>query len=327
MRITAERLRSIPLSFFGHSGLAWAYGVLGRYEDAYNGVSRFTEVAETETQVIRSWRYNYPPHFIEAFILSRLGRFREAEEHLTQAIVGAIEDKDVERQIAIHLLEAVLAIEKEDYGAARESVGRTEPLLSGVSEDLGPANLPPQKEVLPMLAYLLAGAAEARSGNVDAARRHLDQQIEIHDADNVVANWFHHALRGEIALADGSPGEADSAFAAGQPEAKMWLNMLSPGPGVFANNLPFRDGSARVKKAQGDLRGAIKIYGELNTPGMSSKWTAWFEPRYVLKTARLLDQIGDKDSARTEYERFLEYWKDADPDLPELQEAKKYVRR
>jgi hypothetical protein len=45
----------------------------------------------------------------------------------------------------------------------------------------------------------------------------------------------------------------------------------------------------------------------------------------VLETARLLDEAGDKNSARTEYERFLEYWKDADPDLPELKEAKKYL--
>ena len=35
-----------------------------------------------------------------------------------------------------------------------------------------------------------------------------------------------------------------------------------------------------------------------------------------LETTRLLDEIGDKDSARAMYERFLEYWKDPDQDLP-----------
>ena len=107
----------------------------------------------------------------------------------------------------------------------------------------------------------------------------------------------------------------------------MYLSNYFPAASLFANNLPLRDGLARIKKAQGDLRGAIRIYRELNTPGMSSKWTAWFEPRYVLETARLLDESGDKDSARAEYERFLEYWKDADPELPEVQEAKKYLGR
>jgi hypothetical protein len=82
-----------------------------------------------------------------------------------------------------------------------------------------------------------------------------------------------------------------------------------------------------VKKAQGDLTGAIEIYRKLNTPGIHNKWTAMVEPRYVLETARLLDQMGDKEAARTEYERFLELWKDADPGLPELDEARRYLRR
>jgi serine/threonine protein kinase/tetratricopeptide (TPR) repeat protein len=314
-----------PSFHFAYNGRAWAHGMLGRYEDAYREAAKFNELMQADDQVIQSWRFAYPAHFMEAFILSRIGRYREAEEQVRQGISQAIEERDVERQIAIYLLSALLAIERADYRSARESVGRTEPLLSEVSERLGPANLPEQQTAVPMLADLLAGAAEAHSGNVDAARRYLDSQTEIHDADNVIGNWFHHALRGEIALAEGNLAEAESAFSAGQPEIKMWLNMMSPGPGVFANNLPFRDGPARVKKAQGDLQGALEIYRDLNTPGLSSKWTSWFEPRYVLETARLLDETGDKNSARTEYERFLEYWKDADPDLPEVQEAKKYV--
>ena len=60
---------------------------------------------------------------------------------------------------------------------------------------------------------------------------------------------------------------------------------------------------------------------------MSSKWTAWLEPRYVLELARLLDETGDKVAARTEYERFLELWKDANEGLPELKEARAYVSK
>ncbi len=46
------------------------------------------------------------------------------------------------------------------------------------------------------------------------------------------------------------------------------------------------------------------------------------EPRYVLELARLLAQTGDTEAAKKEYERFLELWKDADPDIPILLEAK-----
>jgi hypothetical protein len=58
---------------------------------------------------------------------------------------------------------------------------------------------------------------------------------------------------------------------------------------------------------------------------MSSKWTAWLEPRYVLELARLLDEIGDKEGARAEYQRFLDLWKNADDGLPELKEARAYL--
>jgi Flp pilus assembly protein TadD len=85
------------------------------------------------------------------------------------------------------------------------------------------------------------------------------------------------------------------------------------------------DGPARVKVAQGDLAGAIRIYRKLNTPDITAKYTAMLEPRFVLETARLLDKMGDKEGARAEYERFLELWKNADAGLPELKEARGYV--
>jgi hypothetical protein len=45
----------------------------------------------------------------------------------------------------------------------------------------------------------------------------------------------------------------------------------------------------------------------------------------VLEVARLLEKSGDRDGARAEYRRFLEFWKDADADLPELAEARKKI--
>jgi tetratricopeptide (TPR) repeat protein len=41
------------------------------------------------------------------------------------------------------------------------------------------------------------------------------------------------------------------------------------------------------------------------------------------RLARLYERLGNPDRARQWYERFLEDWKDADPDIPELVEAKK----
>ncbi len=176
-----------------------------------------------------------------------------------------------------------------------------------------------------MVGYLLAGIAEVQRKNLEAARAHLDSQSKIYRPQLDWDVWMYHTLQGEIAFAAGDLAAAESAFRAGEPEFKMFFSMAYATWNVFLNNLTFRDGLARVKKAQGDLPGAIGIYRKLNTPDISAKYTSMVEPRFVLETARLLDETGDKEGARAEYERFLELWKDADAGLPEVEEARKYV--
>ena len=107
----------------------------------------------------------------------------------------------------------------------------------------------------------------------------------------------------------------------------MWLHLATAPLTLLANNLIFRDGPARAAKARGDLPAAIAHYRRLLTVGPEQKWTAMYEPRYVLEIARLLEQSGNRTEARKEYVRFLEFWKNADSDLPELAEAKRAVAR
>ena len=40
------------------------------------------------------------------------------------------------------------------------------------------------------------------------------------------------------------------------------------------------------------------------------------------RLAQVYEQLGDTDRARHWYERFLDDWKDADPDIPEVIEAR-----
>ncbi len=88
-----------------------------------------------------------------------------------------------------------------------------------------------------------------------------------------------------------------------------------------------RAGLARVAVARGDLAGAIQVYRRLLTYGPDQKWLAVLEPQYVLEIARLLERMGDKQAARQAYERFLAFWQHADPDLPELAEARQALAR
>ena len=81
------------------------------------------------------------------------------------------------------------------------------------------------------------------------------------------------------------------------------------------------------QRARGRRDEAIALHRGLLTPGPEQKWTAMLDPRHVIALARVLDKAGERDAARTEYQRFLEHWKDADPGLPELAEARARLAR
>jgi tetratricopeptide (TPR) repeat protein len=300
-----------PSFFLAHGGRVWGYAILGRYDEALN------ELAEEEK--IRKRVGSNPTRalFMKAFMLSRVGRYREAEPHILQGIQLADKD-DWRGRLPFELLSALLALEKHNYSLARAGASRAQKLFP---KDPSPQNAPSQDDAV-MLTHVLAGTAEAWSGRLEAAQAHLESARKLYDRSFPwFRMWWYHALEGEIALAEGNLAAAEAAFSGGEPEIKMYF-FVGPTAIVFANHFPSRDWPARVKKARGDLNGAIDAYRKLLTPDISRKWTTMLEPRYVLELARLLAQTGDTQAAKKEYERFLELWKDADPDIPTLQEAK-----
>jgi hypothetical protein len=69
------------------------------------------------------------------------------------------------------------------------------------------------------------------------------------------------------------------------------------------------------------------IYRQLLSHGPDQKWVSAFEPRYLLEIARLLERSGNGQAALTEYERYLEFRKQADSSLPDLSEARRAIAR
>ena len=266
-------------------GRGLSLAALGRFDEALDRVS--------------------PDFRVQAFLLSRLGRYREASEVLDN---GRREDTDAEVNANALLTSAWLAIEQKQYARALEDVRGAETALA----DRG-------RHPLLVLAGLIGGIADIRAGNVKNADGRLASQKQRHDVDDrVEANWVA-ALEGEIALAEGQHDRALSRFKEAQRPA--WLALGRDASTVFATNSPSRDGPARVEMARGNRAAAIEEYRRLTAVGPSTHSSAVLEPRHILELARLLDQAGDKAGARVEYGRFLKLWANADVGLPELAEA------
>jgi tetratricopeptide (TPR) repeat protein len=167
------------------------------------------------------------------------------------------------------------------------------------------------------------GMARARAGELVEARALLTAVDRPESGLGPNRAWLVPALQGEIAFAAGDLAAAETAFITAEPKTKTMFDREAMGRTIFLNNPASRDGLARIKKARGDLRGAIDIYRKLAVPDISSKRTDVLQPLHVLELARLLDKSGDAAAAREQYRRFLELWKSADAGLAELAEVRR----
>jgi serine/threonine protein kinase len=274
---------------FEHSmiGRGVALAALGRYDEALAGP--------------------LPDFKLHAYLLSRVGRYREAADALEKGIAA---DDDVEVGASAVLTLAWMSIEQEQFARALDHVRAAEKLLSDRTN-----------HSLLMLADLMGGIAEIRAGSIGNANARLKaQKARYTSAVPLEANWIS-ALEGEIALAQGRYNDAVSNFRA--QHQKAWMILGRDATTVFAINLPTRDGLARVEARRGNLTEAIAEYRRLTTAGTAPQPSAVLEPRHILDLARLLEQNGDRSGARAEYGRFLSLWANADAGLPELAEAKK----
>jgi tetratricopeptide (TPR) repeat protein len=310
-----SRALEVNASFHSaHEGKAWGYAMLGRYDTALTELDHAEEMLAGEgvpvTDVL----------FIKAFLLSRIGRYSEAESLTSNGIQTAERMRTPRRQANYERLTAMLALERQHHAKVLPAANRALEIYTRSTETVSEAN----RNTGAQYAHMLAGVSEARSGRIDAAlaHQHAMNSLYMDERWEQAQKLVRGCLDGEVALAEGDLIAAERAFSAGEPKLKMWWFRAEPYWPVLGHNLPSRDWRARIMKARGEFTGAIEVYRQLLTPDIGDKFVSVLEPRFVLELARLLDEVGEHAEARQEYQRFLDLWKDADPDLPELAGAR-----
>ena len=289
-------------------GLLWAFASLGDFDNA-------TVQARTLEQ---SSRLMFDAASgIPIYLSSRVGRYREADGRIESDLARARANNDFSDQAELSLLAAWHRLELGQPDAAL-------PHLSALAA-IDPQNLDTRvREYFEMVLRALRGVAHARSGRVAEAETDL-RQLQDRKSSAYGVLWLRAALEAELLLAKGNAAAAETAFRSAEPTGKMFFSVSFP-PALFANHF-FQDGVARAREGRGDLAGAIKSLQELGTPSKANKWTRMVQPLEVWYAARLFERIGDRESADREYRRFLELWKNADDDLPQLNDARLAVQR
>ena len=90
------------------------------------------------------------------------------------------------------------------------------------------------------------------------------------------------------------------------------------------HNVPFlKDVLARAYRQKGEIDKAIAEYERLIVFDLQREERYLIHPKYYYRLAELYEQRGNKTKAKQRYEKFLDLWKDADPGIAEVEDAKK----
>ena len=163
-------------------------------------------------------------------------------------------------------------------------------------------------------------------GRLDDARKSL-AEIErflpgIRGPEYEFKTFLFHFFSAEEALSRDSIDDAVS-FAERMVPRIPSMNT----PAVVAANSPLLgDVLARAYWKKGDLDRAVEEFERLTWQASASPdrpSLRLIHPLYHYRLGRVLEEKGDWSRARAEYEKFLEFWKDADTRHPELADARK----
>ena len=170
-------------------------------------------------------------------------------------------------------------------------------------------------------ALFRRGAIQARQNDLEAARRtatELRQTVESGPAKKRI--YYYNALMGLLALKMKEPSQAQDYLqeALAPTSIEGWGYWFSPRP-------EFLDYLADAYAQVGRWPEAQKAYKEIQSLKYPVVWgpaNAVIYVRSFFKLGQVFEREGDKANAATCYRKFLDLWKDADPGLPEVEDAK-----
>jgi serine/threonine protein kinase/Tfp pilus assembly protein PilF len=263
----------------------------------------------------------YNAHINRALLGFWLGRFDGTKGDLQAAADLADNISNKSRQILADFVRGCFSLARGEYELGRKDLQTCWDLETGTY----PLDLPERKLIY---GYPLV-LCELGLGRIDAAKsRWTDIQGYLKiptDADAWDMALMLDLLSVEIQLREGkvqlAAGLSERVRGLKPPVLLSWIYLPA------YNLIPFKDILARVYEQNGEIDKAIAEYERLTAINPQNISRAWIYPPFYYRLGKLWEQKGDKLKARENYRRFLDLWKDADPGLPEVADAKKRLAR
>ncbi len=305
-----EALEKKPDFLTSTHNIQYLYALKEDYPEAMKYIDRYIEIAPSPG--VKRAGYMW-----KGFYDFWLGGYGKCLSNLQMAenLAEALGDKGAIS--AVSYLKSFIYCERGEYALSRKLC---DAWLDGFSA-LDPGN----KAYYRALYGISLALIELKEGKIDSAKaKAAEMQLLLAEIKGYSKEWAtdrYNLTIAEIDLATGSPDKAIDRLKKAVPLAPPGLQYTDY---IIIYNLPFlKDKLPRAYQQKGDLDRAIAAYERLMTFDSKSESRYLIHPKYHYRVAKLYEQRGLKDKARAQYERFLELWKDADPGLPEVEDARK----
>jgi serine/threonine protein kinase/Tfp pilus assembly protein PilF len=280
--------------------MAYILALKEDYAGALAWLDRF--IASVPSDAFRS-----EGHVWTGILYYLMGRRRLAFEQLDAGLAMARGARSVVREGVILVIRGFL---RSDAGEAAK--GREDFLRGGdILDPLMPMGRPVWKLGLVFV--------DARSGAYDAADIGLSEFDKIDPPEKRNPFVAARARYAKIMILLGR-GRTEEAFRlAAEPRPYQILPSLTLNlPTLGGINMPpALDGYARALADRGRLDEALEEYRLLMTVSPETNNRSLINPLYHFRVAGIYEGKGNKAKAAEHYRKFLEIWKDADPELPE----------
>jgi tetratricopeptide (TPR) repeat protein len=300
-----EALRVRPDFFISYIGLAYVYALKEDYEETMKSIDQFIAISP-------SLAPKWGGHFTKIFFKYWLGNREQALADLLNLLDLT---QDPQYKAAAEGFLGFMYWDRGEFELSRKSIQSWFDFASQDSSvDI--------KGIRASYSYYL-GSLALKERRVDAAKLELTKikslLPELNPADKQRFSFLYDLFQGEVLLAEGSASKAipvlEKASLHGKPTSIRDLSSSSaPYP---------QDALARAYKENGEIDKAIAEYERLITFDPGREERTLIHPLYHFRLAKLYEEKGEKAKAAAQYARFLDIWKDADPGLPEVEDAKK----
>jgi tetratricopeptide (TPR) repeat protein len=226
------------------------------------------------------------------------GRVEKARDLARRAADSAVRADAKESGAQWLAFQALREAELGNVAAARQTVTRALALAPGLN------------------VKILSAVALARSGETSQSRTILEA-LKKSDATNTYLKvyWFP-VTEASIAMAQRAP---DRAIVALEPSLPYELGGLPPSGNGGTMYPAYIRGLAYLAQKNGPAA-TVEFKKLLDHPGIVQNFLLGSLARLQLARAYVIS--GDSAKAKAAYRDFLTLWKDADPDVPTLREAK-----